>query len=291
MTPARRTRPRDAAPLSPGPRIGLALGGGGARGLAHIAVLEAFDEAGVAPALIVGASMGAIVGAAYAAGIPGKRLRTHVLGQFRRRSDVLVKLLEARVGRLGDLLSRFGNPALVDGERLLDLFWPSDVPDRFEDLTIPFEAVATDYFGRRAHVFESGALVTAVAASMAVPGLVKVVETQGMSLIDGGAVDPLPYARLFGRVDYVVAVDVTGGPAEDGAKSPEPFAAMLGASQIMQNAIVAGKLKARPPDLLIRPAVDSFRALDFFRAADILAASAKAKAQTRDALEALKTRG
>ncbi|MBV8183654.1 MAG: patatin-like phospholipase family protein, partial [Hyphomicrobiales bacterium] len=109
------------------PSIALALGAGGARGLAHIAMLEAFDEMRLRPSVIAGTSIGAIVGAAYAAGVPATRLRAHALLALRNRTKVFSAIFEARVGRFGDLFAR-GNPMLLDGERLLDRFWPQEVP-------------------------------------------------------------------------------------------------------------------------------------------------------------------
>ena len=272
---------------SSSPRIALALGGGGARGLAHIAILEALDELGVRPAALAGTSIGAIVGAAYAAGLSGKDLRAHAVSRLRDRAQVMARLLQARVGRLTDLFSSFGNPVLIDGEKMLDLFWPDAVPDTIEELELPFQAVATDYFGRCEHRFASGPLVTAVAASMAVPGLVRPVAAGSRVYIDGGAVNPLPFEGLDGPDMAVIAVDVTGGPATEVKAAPEAFEAMLGASQIMQGAIVAEKLKARAPDILVRPLVDGFRGLDFFKAKAILQAAEPAKDQLKRDLEAL----
>ena len=92
--------------------VALALGAGGARGLAHIVVLEALDELGVTPVAIAGTSMGAIVGAVYAAGFSGKDIRHYVLNLLRDKPDVMARLLRARVGRFSDLLTRFlSNPA------------------------------------------------------------------------------------------------------------------------------------------------------------------------------------
>ena len=111
---------------------------------------------------------------------------------------------------------------------------------------------------------------------MAIPGLIKPVEMDGRALVDGGAVNPLPYDVLFGSADVVIAVDVTfGGPR--GRRNPTPFEAMFGAAQIMQGAITAQKLKLRPPDILVRPMVEQFRVLDFFRAAQILRAADSVK--------------
>jgi NTE family protein len=275
-----RAKPR------PSPSIAIALGGGGARGLAHIVALEALDELGVRPALIAGTSMGAVIGAAYASGMPAKALRCYVLDTLRDRAQVLARLLQARIGRLSDLVRGLGNPVLIDGEKFLDLFWPEAVPDRFEDLTLPFVAIATDYYGRCEAVLGSGPLVTAVAGSMAIPGLIRPVEAGGRVLVDGGAVNPLPFDHLVGKADIIVAVDVSGGPALEGRGLPDGFEAMFGAAQIMQNAIVAEKLKARGPDVLIRPVVEGFRALDFFKAKAILNGAELAKEEMKRALDA-----
>ncbi len=90
---------RDHIPNVRRPRVAIALGGGGARGIAHVLALEALDELGIRPVAIAGTSMGAVVGAAYAAGIEGRAIRTHILRVLRNRSDVMGKLLRARVGR------------------------------------------------------------------------------------------------------------------------------------------------------------------------------------------------
>jgi NTE family protein len=128
---------RDHIPNVRRPRVGIALGGGGARGIAHVLALEASDEMGIRPVAIAGTSMGAVVGAAYTAGIEERTIRTHILRVLRNRSDVMSKLLRVRVGRFADLVLRGrGNPVLLDPEICLDLFWPSGMPSRFEDLDI-----------------------------------------------------------------------------------------------------------------------------------------------------------
>ena len=270
------------------PRIGLALGAGGARGLAHIPMLEVLDEFHIRPARIAGTSMGAILGAAYAAGVSGRELRQHVIDMVKDRPRVMARLLQARVGKIADLFSsRFGNPVLVDGEKLLDLFWPEAVPDRFEDLPIPFQAVATDFGGRCSTVFSGGALVTGVAASMAIPGLIKPVQASSRIYIDGGTTNPLPFDLAAEDCDLVIAVDVTGGPP-DGKPPPEAMDAIFGATQIMQGSIVSLMLQTHRPDILVRPEVSEFRALDFFKVSAILRAAEPAKEQfRRDLAEAL----
>lgn len=266
----------------------VALGGGGARGLAHIVLVEALDELGVKPSAIAGTSMGAIIGAAWASGMSGREMRTYCLSIARDRAAAMARVLKARVGRLTDMFaSGLGNPVLLDGERLLDLFWPNIVPDRFDQLAIPFTAVATDFYGRRAVTFDSGPLAPAVAASMAIPGLVKGVEMAGRVLFDGGVTDPLPHRHLMGLGHFVIACDVTGGPVEREGAPPSPFAALLGASQILQSSLAHEMLRASPPDLIVRPNIDQFRLLDFFRLTQILEAAEPIKDEVKRALEGL----
>jgi NTE family protein len=138
--------------------------------------------------------MGAVVGAAYAAGIEGRAIRTHILRVLRNRSDVMGKLLRARVGRFADLV-------LLDPEICLDLFWPSGMPSRFEDLDIETIIVATDYLSRNEVAYDARPLRPAVAGSMAIPGLFRPVLFEHGVLIDGGAVNPLPYDLLFSLAD------------------------------------------------------------------------------------------
>jgi NTE family protein len=284
---------RDHIPNVRRPRVAIALGGGGARGIAHVLALEALDEMGIRPVAIAGTSMGAVVGAAYAAGIEGRAIRTHILRVLRNRSDVMGKLLRARVGRFADLVLRGrGNPVLLDPEICLDLFWPPGMPSRFEDLDIETIVVATNYLDRNEVAYQTGPLRPAVAGSMAIPGLFRPVLFGDGVLIDGGAVNPLPYDLLFGLSDIVVAVDVTFGGRSPKRRTPPPFASMFGAAQIMQGAITAQKIKLRAPDVLVRPKVEHFAVLDFFRASHILRAAEGSKEELKFMLrERIKVRG
>lgn len=281
------TTARDLQRQASEPTVGIALGGGGARGLAHILALEALDEMGIAPIAVAGTSMGAIVGAVYAAGVEAKEIRLYAQSVLRNRREVMGKLLRARVGRFADLVFRgHGNPVLLDGEICLDLFWPEAVPDLFEDLAIPLYVVATDFYNRREVVLTEGALGSAVAGSMALPGLIRPVDVGGRVLIDGGAVNPLPYDVLFEHADVVIAVDVTFGGRTRRRRIPAPFESMFGAAQIMQGAITAQKLKMRPPDILVRPGVEQFAVLDFLRVGQILKAAEGAKDELKRKLSA-----
>ena len=267
------------------PSIALALGSGGARGLAHIPMLEVFDELGVRPSIVAGTSIGAIVGGAYCAGIPAKALRTHMLDLFRDRTKVMARLIETRVGRITDMFSGLGNPLLVDGELVLGKFWPEGIPEDFSGLEIPFLAVATDFYQRSQVVFSDGPLRPAVAASLAIPGLVKPVAHRGHILIDGVAVNPLPFDLLIGKAEYVVAIDVVGGVGPDQGRLPSGIALSIGTIQIMQEAIVNAKLEIERPHAVLRPDVGAYAALDFFKAKEILAAGDALKDDLKRRLE------
>ena len=272
-----------AGGLLGGKTVALALGGGGARGLAHISVLEALDEMGVRPVAMAGASIGAIIGAAYAAGFSGAELRAHTEAILANRLQLARKLLYARARRRQPLLSRLAHPLLFDGARFLDAFWPEGVPERFEDLLIPLTVVATDFRRRCEVVFSRGALRTAVAGSMAIPGVVRPPKSEVGYLVDGGLVNPLPYDHLVGRADIVVAVNVSGnsGP-ENLTRAPSPFQTMIVASQILMNSISSRMIEENPPDVLLAPAVHQYLALDLFKAERIFAAGDAC----RDALRA-----
>lgn len=263
------------------PELALVLGAGGARGLSHILVLEALDELGTRPARIAGCSIGAIIGAAYAAGLSGSDLREHVESMFRDRAKAVARLLDARVGKLADLVRGLGNPILIDGERLLDLFWPSAVPDRFEELAIPFTAIATDYHQHGEVRLTSGPLTPAVAASLAIPGLVRPVTVGGRVLIDGGAINPLPYDGLLAPGRIVMAVDASAPATESETRVPNPLEALVGGSQILMRSVVQRMIERHPPDILIRAGGEGFGGLDFFRAKAIFAAAAPVKDEVK----------
>jgi len=269
---------------SPSPTLALALGGGGARGLAHIVVMEALDELGVRPVAIAGSSIGAALGAAYATGLSGKAIRRHVLALAHGRGETVARLFGARAVTLSNMIAApFGNPMLLDAQKLCAAFLPTAVPDDFAELKIPLIVPATDLYGRSEVMFSTGPLKPAVAASMAVPGLVRPVEHNGRVLVDGAAVDPLPFEHLRGRADVILAVDTTVGPLAPRGM-PDPWENLFATLQVMSHTIVREKLKRGAPDILIRPELSTFRLLDFFHASAILRAAEPVKAQMKERL-------
>jgi NTE family protein len=260
------------------PRIGVALGGGGARGLAHIAILEAFDELGIRPHRMAGTSMGALVGAAYASGLPARELREHAQDTLANRVQLARRLLSRSDASLAALISfeSFG-PMMVNGLRLTQLFFPKGVAENLENTVIPFTVSATDYFDRKEIVIAKGALREAVAASIAIPGLIAGPRINDRFVIDGGMVNPVPISHVKRHVDLTVSIDVTGGPVPGGPRRPTNTELIFGASQIMQRQIALLRKKDNPPDIAIEPSVEQFKVLEFFKIRRILAAAEPAK--------------
>jgi NTE family protein len=267
----------------------LVLGVGGARSLAQIAVIEALDEIGLRPAAIAGSSFGALIGAAYAAGMSGKQMRRHAVALAHDRGGIFSRLIAARAAPLAQWLTApFGNPVMMDAARFCELFLPAAVPADFAALATPLTVIATDLHGRCEVTYSAGALKPALAASMAIPGLFRPVEIDGRVLVDGAAVNPLPFDALRGRADVTVAIDCAGGPDETQG-IPGPWDAMFTTVSIMSQSIVGEKLKAGGPELVIRPNVGAFRLLDFFAASAILRAAEPVKAEVKEGLGRLLT--
>jgi NTE family protein len=266
----------------------LALGGGGARGLAHISVLEALDDMGQKPAAIAGTSIGALIAAAYAAGMSGREIRRFVITLAHDRAEVFRRLIATRAGTFANLFNLgFGSATLVDAEKFCQQFLPDKVPEDFGALEIPLTIIATDLYRRQQAAFSSGSLKPALAASIALPTVMRPVVVAGRVLIDGGATNPLPFEELRGRADLVVAVDISGAPTDERRDIPNPWECLLATVLVMGNAITAEKIKHGAPDLVVRPRVGAFRALDFLQASAILRAAEPVKVELKEKLAAL----
>lgn len=278
MSDQQLSRPVESRP-SGHPTIGLALGGGGARGLAHLMVLEAFDELGLKPTVIAGTSIGAIFGAAYASGLSATEIRAETKEALTVRFSLLRDLFAARAPRLTQVWNMFTvRSALLDPAALLGLVLPERVAFDFAELAIPLSVVATDFYHQEPVVLSSGALRPAVAASMALPAIFQPVMHEGRALIDGGLVNPLPFDLLIGKADIVVAVDVSGAPTPVANRNhPTATEALLASPFIFERTIIREKLKSQQPDIYVAGGTSHFQVLDFLRLDEILAAAAPAK--------------
>lgn len=256
------------------PTFALALGGGGARGLAHIPVIEALDDLGIRPVAVSGSSIGAIIGAGVAAGMSGREIRDHCRHVLGSNAEVAARMWRSRPTSLSEMMQAGMRLGQFNIERILHAFLPEAVPSRFEDLAIPLGVVATDFFAHDQLVLEKGELVPALAASAAIPGLFRPIRHEDRLLVDGGICNPVPFDLLKDKADIVIAVDVVGFPTGAGSRPVASVDLLLGASQIMMHAIIALKLQHSRPDILLRPEVSSFRVLDFLKVERVLSESA-----------------
>jgi NTE family protein len=242
-------------------RVGLALGGGGARGLCFIEFCKAMDELGIRPSIISGTSIGAVIGAFYAAGFSGKRME-----------EELESISLLKIPRLMDFRLK---SALLKGRRIEAFFRSVLGCDSFADLPIPLKITATDYWSREAVVFDSGALMPAIRASISLPAIFEPVRYQNRVLIDGGAANPLPHDLIRNECDYLIAIDVSGTIEPVHAKMmPGLFDSIMETFQAMQTTIITEKLKQSPVDYYASPRLTNLGILDFFKEKEIRASVA-----------------
>jgi len=296
-----------ADPMVYRPKLGIALGSGSARGWAHIGVLRALAEHGIAPDFIAGRSMGAMVGAACAAG------RIEELEAWALSLD-----WKGVVGLL-DLGLRGG---LIKGDRLLNMFQGQFVECQFSELALPFAAVADLATGKELWLRE-GKVSDAVRASCTVPGLFQPVWRDGRYVVDGSVVNPIPVSlcRAMGA-EVVIAVDlgshmnrrfpldsqepskagpqrrrlfnVLGPSKRPDVPPPSILDALLGTIDVMQERIAQARLASEPPEVLLTPRLGKLGPFEYHRAAVAIEEGRAAVAQNlpaiREALEASSAR-
>lgn len=253
--------------------LSLALSGGGAAGFGHIPVLEALDELGVSPVAISGTSAGALIGACYAHGMSGKDIRAFVLSQAEDVLTVARKFWKAAS------FSFSTGPLSLDAEAAVAAIIPDDLPDRVDALATPMTIAASDFHHHKAVYITDGDLISALAGSMAIPGIFRGVSRDGLVLIDGGVTDNLPL-RCLPQADICLAVDVSKPPTPSDQDIPSATAAIVGAMRVMMRALIAESLADCPDAILIEPASHEFSALDFRHAKDILEAAEPSREET-----------
>lgn len=297
--------PTRAAPTDPSPCIGLVLGGGGARGAAHIGVLQVLEREHIPICRIAGTSMGSIVGGLYSAGYTAEEMES-VVGHLdwkdlfsddperaeepMRRKDADYRyLLNFEVGyKDGHIVTPAG---VVQGQKLLLLLrrllvstW--NVED-FDALPVPFRAVATDIVAGKPVVFSHGDLPLAIRSSMSVPGAFAPTNVEGKLLVDGGLMDnvPIDVVREMGA-DRLIVVDV-GSPLAEESTLTNPVALLNQMVSALMAEKTARQLAAlKDEDILIRPALGKLGAGEFNRAEEAIAIG---RAATEAALPRLRT--
>lgn len=225
-------------------RIGLALGGGAARGFAHIGVIKALEAQGIVPDIIVGTSAGAVVGALYASGLSG--------------FDLQKAALEMDEGQVGDW--SLPDRGVFKGEALQNYVNKAVGQRSIERLPRTFAAVATDLRSGEPVVFRSGNTGMAVRASAAVPGVFQPVTIGGREYVDGGLVSPVPIriARSLGA-NFVIAVDISAKPRD--AATASTLSVLLQTFSIMGQTI--SRHETPDADTIVRPITTDLSSTDF----------------------------
>ena len=243
------------APISRNPLLGLALGGGGARGFAHIGVLKILEADGIKPQLLSGTSMGAVIAAMYAGGMSANEIEAEAMrmGSMSNLGN-MVKLLDSDLAKLSHVVS---NSAVQ--EYLAGLL---NGKKDFSELQIPLAVAAVDVMHARDVVLQEGNLPEAVSASMALPGIIEPLQKDGMFLVDGGSLNNVP-ADLVDSMgaEVVVAIDVSPDVTnmEFWKEQHMPGIAVANwrTNAIMVSNFTAAKLRKARTDVIIRPEISS----------------------------------
>lgn len=245
------TMPADALPVLQGEakkplRIGLALGGGAARGFAHIGVIQVLEEAGIHPSLVVGTSAGSLVAAIYASGKTGIQLQKVAETMEEATFTDWTLPIFSRGMLRGEALARYVS-AQVNG-RLI------------ENMPLLLGIVATDLNSGQGVLFQRGDAATAVRASSAVPALFQPVKIAGHEYVDGGLVSPVPvrYARQMGA-ELIIAVDISSAPEANAAS--DTLQILMQTFSIMSKSI--NNYELREADVVVRPALIGVGSSDF----------------------------
>ncbi len=294
------------------PKIGLALGSGGARGWAHIGVLRALDDMGIVPDYVAGCSMGALVGAAY------------VGGRLDALEEWALSITNRKMAGLIDVNVLSGG--LIEAKNVVRFFESLGMPEQIEDLEVPFATVATDMRSGREVWIRDGSVIEAMRASISLPGIVSPVLRNNRWVIDGGLTNPLPVSvcRAMGA-DIVIAVNpeakkysvmwsqeeekpnetwqsikasmplsvrtaydaVAGVGKVQGVKAPNYFDVVATSIDVMITQIRRSRLIGDPPHVLLDVNLNDFMILEFNRAKEAIAEGRACVERAEDALSDL----
>mgnify|MGYP002515847774 CR=1 FL=1 len=244
-------------------KIGLALGGGGARGLADLGILKALREMNIPIYCVAGTSIGAIIGGVFASG---------------RLDPLLAWSAESNWRKLPELFldPHLTSKSLISGDRIAKFLRRMIPPATFKDLSVPLAVVATDLQSGEEVVIREGALHSAIRASMSIPGIFSPVEREGRILVDGGMVDPLPVSicRQMGA-DCVIAVDLNVQRTSPNALDYNRLNILSVIDETFRVVMNIARKRRHPddePDLLLVPPVQDAKLLDFHKSARLVTA-------------------
>lgn len=280
--PKSNSRSHAAGENARAPQEGLAivLGSGGARGWAHVGALRALNELGIRPSMVTGTSIGAIIGAFYAAGALdiADDLAAHL--DWKQMARLFFEVNLPRSG-------------LLEGRRIMQLLQTNIPVSRIEDLELRYAAVATTLATHQEVVLKEGDLFAAIRASISIPGVFIPIELgKGTWVIDGALTNPLPVSVARGMgAKKVIGIDVNLSEKREDMKNiaakPTLLDVLIRTVRLAENAITRERLLREPPDVLIQPRVGHIGTLDFFRGQATVKAGYDAVMEQAGALKAL----
>lgn len=273
---------------SPGKKtVGIALGGGGARGLAHVEMLAVLDELGIRAHRISGTSMGAVIAALYAEGHSATEIKSIVndalahhhgsVGFIRKEALEWINLVDPSIGKKG----------LLNTSDFISFIHDQIKAKTFTELKIPLRVVAADIQRREQVILRKGDLATALKASFAFPGLFDPVIIQDRTLVDGGIVNPVPYDLLLKECDITIAVDVAGNDTHVPQTRHSFFEVIHESFQTMEKTILQAKMTDQPPAIYVKPDLVDIRLLDYPKAKEIYRQALPAREQLKHSLQQL----
>lgn len=241
------------------PRLGIALGGGAARGFAHIGVIQVLEREGIRPDLVAGTSAGSLVAVLYASGMNGAQLEQAAL--------------EMEEATIADWTLPFFNRGLLRGEALARFVNRKVQGRRLQDMNLPVGVLATDLVSGRGVLFQLGDAGTAVRASSSVPGVFTPVSIGGRDHVDGGLVAPVPVEQVRAMgAEVVLAVDISSVPEE--ASGNDALRVLLRTFTIMGQSI--NRLLMSQADVVVRPGLAGVGSADFAARRQAIAAGREA---------------
>lgn len=235
------------------------MGSGGARGIAHIVFLEVLEKMHIKPSIISGSSMGAVIGAIYASGTSTKELYDFLNNQ---------KIQNYTQIRDISFFSKYG---LIKGDVIKETVKSLLKVNTFNKLNTKLKVMATDFWNHAPVIIEKGEIIPALRASISVPGVFEPVLYNDRVLIDGGAVNPLPFDIIRNDCDILIAIDVSKSSlVSTKNKKPNLITNILTTFDIMQDHIISEKIKINAPEIYIKPDLGDIGILDFHKHKDII---------------------
>ncbi|MBT3169205.1 MAG: patatin-like phospholipase family protein [Candidatus Cloacimonetes bacterium] len=280
-------------------KIGLTLGGGGARGIAHIEFLKILDKNNIVPSVISGTSIGALIGAFYAAGFSANEISALIdeidLNNMQKKRDAFAPQKMSEIGKeiaefVSDKFSEIKEfyckideiKKMIDFSFLnfssflkgkgVEKYLQENLPvQTFEDLEIPLKIVATDFWSGEKIVFDSGDLVPAIRASISIPAIFEPYIFQDRVLVDGGISDNLPFELIKDLCDFLIAIDVSGSRSIlPDLQIPNMFDSVISSFEIMQSKMIEKNMQNSAPNIYVKPNLVDIGILDFHKVNEIM---------------------